>query len=258
MSERIDVEIFNRGLSSSREKAKNLLENKNITLNGKLVTKPSLKVESTDVIEVVGEVMPYVSRGGLKLACAIEKFGINLSGKTAMDMGASTGGFSDCMLQNGIKKVYAVDVGSGQLAEKLRQNPNVVNMENTNIRDMKKNDISEKIDFISIDTSFISLKYILPVAFEMLDDDGEITALIKPQFEAGKGNIGKNGIVKDKNVRAAVVKDIYSFVIACGFCPKNLTVSPVSGGDGNIEYLMHIVKKGTPFEELLIKKEVLK
>ncbi len=256
MSERLDVEIFNRGLSQSREKAKNLIENGNVSVDGKIINKASFKVENGTVIEIVGDVMPYVSRGGLKLEKGINVFRIDLHGKTAIDMGASTGGFSDCMLKHGLKKVYAVDVGSGQLDKKLLVNPAVINIENTNIRTMVFEDIGEKVDFISIDTSFISLKLILPVAFQFVKEDGEIVALIKPQFEAGKGNVGKKGIVKDKKVHISVVEDIYNFVISAGFCPVDFTTSPILGGDGNIEYLMHIVKKGKAFGLHIIKKVV--
>ncbi len=256
MSERLDIEVFKRGIGVSREKAKAMIENGNIAVNGKVITKASFKVDAEASVDVVGEVMPYVSRGGLKLEKAIDVFGINLKNKTAVDMGASTGGFTDCMLQNGISKVYAVDVGSGQLSEKIRENPKVINMENTNIRNMTFGDIGEKVDFISIDTSFISLKLILPTAFMFLKDDGEIVALVKPQFEAGRTNLGKNGIVKDKKVHISVLKDIYSFVISSGFCPENITVSPITGGDGNIEFLIHIIKKGVPFLGTEINKVV--
>ena len=189
-----------------------------------------------------------MSRGGLKLEKAIKEFSIDLNNKTAIDMGASTGGFTDCMLQNGVKKVYAVDVGSGQLHESLKINPKVINLENVNIRNLNEEILNDKVDFISIDTSFISLTYILPVAFKYILPDGEIAALVKPQFEAGKENLGKKGVVKDKKVHLAVINKIYNFIIECGFVPVNLTTSPIKGGDGNVEFLVHIKKTGTPVD----------
>ena len=257
MMNRLDVAVYLRGLADSREKAKNLIANGNVYVNGKPAIKASCKVSNEDTIEIKGEIMPYVSRGGLKLKKAVDVFSITLVGKIAIDMGASTGGFTDCMLQSGASKVYAVDVGSGQLADKIKNDSRVVNMENTNIREMKREDIPEEIDFISVDTSFISLKLILPTAFMFLKKDGEIVALIKPQFEAGRENIGKNGIVKDKKVHIRVIEEIYSFVISLGFVPTGLTISPITGGDGNVEYLMHIKKEGTAFSACEIKKTVL-
>jgi len=254
MSERLDVELHSRGLCESREKAKNLILQGNISVNGKIADKPSFKVEKTDLIEIAGDIMPYVSRGGLKLEKAVEVFGIDLKDKVAIDMGASTGGFSDVMLQNGIGKIYAVDVGSNQLANKIKNNQKVINMENTNIRNMIFEDIGEKVDFISIDTSFISLKFILPVAFSFIKDDGKIVALVKPQFEAGRENIGKKGIVKDKKIHKKVLNDIYDFIVSCGFVPEDITVSPIKGGDGNAEYLMLVSSKGLPFEPSCINE----
>ena len=254
---RLDTAVFELGYAESREKAKTLSASGNVYVNDQVALKSSMKVEETDTVEIRGEVMPYVSRGGLKLEKAIDCFHIDLNGKTAVDMGASTGGFSDCMLKRGIAKIYAVDVGTGQLADLIKNNPKVVNMENTDIRNMKKEDVKDEIDFISIDTSFISLKLILPVAFMFLKENGEIVALIKPQFEAGRKNIGKNGIVKDKKVHIKVINEIYDFVQNCGFNPQNIEVSPISGGDGNIEYLMHINKNGCSFERDFIEKVVL-
>lgn len=248
MSERLDVYMFKIGLAKSRESAKTIIAEGKVYVNGKTALKPSLNVTSEDVIKIEGEVLKYVSRGGLKLEKAVKEFNIELKNKTAIDMGASTGGFTDYMLQNGAKKVYAVDVGSGQLHESLKSNPKVINMENINIRNLSDADINEKVNFISIDTSFISLTYILPVAFKYILPDGEIVALIKPQFEAGKENIGKNGIVKDKKVHLAVVNKIYNFIIEHGFTPVNFTTSPIKGGDGNVEFLVHIKKTGTPVD----------
>ena len=248
MSERLDKSVYKRGLATSRERARQLIKSGAVFVDGLKEIKTSRLVEDDSVIEIQGEQIKYVSRGGLKLEKAVDFFSLNLCGLTAIDMGASTGGFSDCMLQNGVEKIYAVDVGSGQLHENLRNNSKVINMEHKNIRNMLFDDIGEKVDFISIDTSFISLKYILPVAFMFLKDSGDIVALIKPQFEAGKENIGKNGIVKDVKIRKTVIKDIYDFVLENSFIPVNLTVSPITGGDGNVEYLMHIKKSGEKFD----------
>ncbi len=252
---RLDVILCELRLAKSREQAKSLINENKISVNGKIISKASYNAEKTDDIKIIGDVMPYVSRGGLKLEKAIKEFDINLCGKIAIDMGASTGGFTHCMLLNSIKKVYAIDVGCNQLAKEIKNNPKVINMENTNIRNMQGDEIGDIIDFISIDTSFISLTYILPVAFKFISEKGEIVALIKPQFEAGRENLGKNGIVKDKKVHTIVLNKIYNFVISCGFVPINIINSPITGGDGNLEFLMHIKKNGTPFD-LNIKEQL--
>ena len=248
MPERLDISIYKRGLAASRERARQMIKGGYIYLNGKQVLKASYNVNENDKINIIGETLKFVSRGGIKLEYAVKAFGLYFDGLTAIDMGASTGGFSDCMLQGGAKKIYAVDVGSGQLHEKIKNNPNVINMEQVNIRDMIFDDIGEKVDFISIDTSFISLKLILPKAFMFIKENGNIVALIKPQFEAGRENIGKGGIVKDKKIHEKVIKEIYDFVIQSGFVPVNITPSPITGGDGNKEYLMHIKKQGEQFD----------
>ena len=195
-------------------------------------------------VELRGETLKYVSRGGLKLEKAMAKFPINLEGKVCMDIGASTGGFTDCMLQNGAKKVFAVDVGYGQFAWKLRQDPRVVNMERTNIRYVEKEQIGEDLDFASIDVSFISLKLVLPVAKKLLSSSGEIVALIKPQFEAGREQVGKKGVVKDSGVHFSVVRNIVDFALEIGFSVEGLEFSPIKGPEGNIEYLMYIKNNG--------------
>ncbi|MBR0028501.1 MAG: TlyA family RNA methyltransferase, partial [Clostridia bacterium] len=192
--------------------------------------------------EVRGETLRYVSRGGLKLEKAMAEFPITLEGKTTMDIGASTGGFTDCMLQNGAKKVFAVDVGYGQFAWKLRNDERVVNMERTNIRYVTPEDIGEEIDFASIDVSFISLRLVLPVAKNLLSADGEIVALIKPQFEAGREQVGKKGVVKDIKVHYEVIKTVLDFARSIDFYVAGLSFSPIKGPEGNIEYLLHLTK----------------
>ena len=248
MPERLDISIYKRGLAASRERARQMIKGGFIYLNGKQALKTSCNVNENDKIDIIGETLKFVSRGGIKLEYAVKAFGLDFNGLTAIDMGASTGGFSDCMLQGGAEKIYAVDVGSGQLHEKIKNNPKVINMEQVNIRDMLFEDIGEKVDFISIDTSFISLKLILPKAFMFIKESGNIVALIKPQFEAGRANIGKGGIVKDKKIHGKVVKDIFDFVTQNGFTPVNIVPSPITGGDGNKEYLMHIKRQGEQFD----------
>ena len=198
--------------------------------------------DSEKEVEIRGEQLKYVSRGGLKLEKAMAEFPISLENKVTMDIGASTGGFTDCMLQNGAKRVYAVDVGYGQFAWKLRQDKRVVNMERTNIRYVTPEDIGEDIDFASIDVSFISLKLVLPAAYNLLASDGEIVALIKPQFEAGKGQVGKKGVVRDKSVHFDVIRSVLDFAVDNGFTVLGLSYSPIKGPEGNIEYLAYLKK----------------
>ena len=239
---RLDVILVERGMADSREKAKKLIKDGFVKLNGSVHSKPGTDVKETDTVELCGGTIPYVGRGGFKLEKAIAEFGIKLEGTVCMDVGASTGGFTDCMLQNGASRVYAVDVGCDQLAQKLREDNRVVNMEKTNFRYLTPEDISELVDFISVDVSFISLRHIIPVMYNFMKDEAIAVCLIKPQFEAGKSNIGKNGIVKDMSVHAAVVEGIYDFACECGFSVMNIDFSPIKGGDGNIEYLVCIKK----------------
>lgn len=241
--ERIDVLLVERGLVDSREKAKKLIMAGVVLVENEVVDKPGTKVEIESEIRLKGNPLKYVSRGGLKLEKAIESFDIDLRDKVALDIGASTGGFSDCMLQNGIKKVYAIDVGYGQLDWKVRSDEKVVAMDRTNIRHVTKEDIGELADFVSIDVSFISLKLVLPVAKELTSEEAEIVALIKPQFEAGKDKVGKKGVVRDKKVHEEVVKSIYEFSRDIGLYFKDMTYSPVKGAEGNIEYLAYLSKK---------------
>ena len=235
-----------RGLAESREKAKALIMAGQVYLNGQKELKAGAAVKPDDEIEVGGSRNPFVSRGGLKLQKAAEKFDIDLSGCVCMDIGASTGGFTDCMLSHGAKKVYSIDVGYGQLAWKLRTDERVVNMERTNFRYVTHEQIPEDIDFASVDVSFISLKIILPVLRELLKSDGQAVCLIKPQFEAGREKIGKKGVVRDPQVHIEVVENTVAFALENGFDVKNLDFSPIKGPEGNIEYLMHIEKSEAP------------
>ena len=248
MKQRLDIYLFENGFAESREKAKSIIMSGNVYVNDQKTDKAGFTVKEGDFVEVRGKTNPYVSRGGLKLEKAINNFGVTLEGKTAMDIGASTGGFTDCMLQNGAVKVFSVDVGYGQLAWKLREDERVVNMERTNIRNVTTEDIGCKLDFASIDVSFISLKLVLPVAKELLTDEGEILCLIKPQFEAGRENVGKKGVVRDIKVHYDVVNTIVDFAISIGLYPKAFDFSPIRGPEGNIEYLLYLEKNENNIE----------
>ena len=243
MNNRVDIEMVNKGLVESREKAKAMIMAGIVYVNNQKVLKAGDKIKEGDNIEIRGQGLKYVSRGGLKLEKAVDVFNLNLDGKVCMDIGASTGGFTDCMLQNGAEKVYAVDVGYGQLAWKLRSDPRVVNMERTNIRYIDFDLLTDDITFISIDVAFISLKLVLPVAFNILSQDGQLVALIKPQFEAGKDEVGKKGVVRDINIHKKVVTEIINFAYDFGFSVDMLDYSPIKGPEGNIEYLVLLSKK---------------
>ena len=242
--ERIDVLLVEKGFFESREKAKASIMAGVVYANEQKIDKAGEEVSIDAKLEVRENICPYVSRGGLKLEKAVKFFGVNLKDKVCMDIGASTGGFTDCMLQNGAKKVFSVDVGYGQFAWKLRQDERVVCMERTNIRYVTDEQIGEKLDFASIDVSFISLTKVLPVAFNLLKDDGEVVALIKPQFEAGREQVGKKGVVRDSKVHKEVIEKIISFSESIGFCVKNLSFSPIKGPEGNIEFLLYLGKSG--------------
>ena len=216
-----------------------------VFINGNREDKPGATFPHDVEITVKGDPCPYVSRGGLKLAKAMELYDLDLKDKVCMDIGASTGGFTDCMLQNGAKKVYAIDVGYGQLDYKLRTDERIVNLEKTNVRYLDTNLIAEKIDFISIDVSFISLNLIFPVAKEVLSDDGKIVCLVKPQFEAGRDQVGKNGIIRDKKVHSEVIENVLTYAENNGLYPLGITYSPVTGAKGNIEYLMYLSRVDT-------------
>lgn len=242
MTERLDVELVNRGLVESREKGRALIMEGSVYVNGQKAFKAGEKVKDGMQIEIRGAKLPYVSRGGLKLEKSLKIFPLNLNDAVCADIGASTGGFTDCMLQNGAKKVYAIDVGYGQLAWKLRNDERVVNLERTNIRYLDFDLVTDEIDFISIDVSFISLKLVLPVAFELLKKRGNLVALIKPQFEAGREEVGKKGVVRDIEVHRDVIKKITDFAYETGFSVKGLDFSPIKGPEGNIEFLMYVTK----------------
>lgn len=240
---RLDVYLTENGLTTSRERAKALIMAGQVYVKNQKCDKAGMMIDDSEKeVEIRGEQLKYVSRGGLKLEKAMAEFPISLENKVTMDIGASTGGFTDCMLQNGAKRVYAVDVGYGQFAWKLRQDKRVVNMERTNIRYVTPEDIGEEIDFASIDVSFISLKLVLPAAYNLLASDGEIVALIKPQFEAGKGQVGKKGVVRDKSVHFDVIRSVLDFAVDNGFTVLGLSYSPIKGPEGNIEYLAYLKK----------------
>ncbi len=243
MKERLDVLLVKQGLATSREKAKAIIMSGDVFVDGQREDKAGAMFAPEKVkIEVKGKPLKYVSRGGLKLEKAMTHFDIALTDTVCMDIGASTGGFTDCMLQNGASKVYAVDVGHGQLDWKLRNDPRVVCMEKTNFRYMVRDDIEDDLDFASVDVSFISLEKILPPAHALLKPDGQMVCLIKPQFEAGREKVGKKGVVRDPAVHLEVVERILSFASANGFRVLNLSFSPIKGPEGNIEYLVHLQK----------------
>lgn len=242
MKERLDVLLVKRNLAVSREKAKAVIMAGEVYVDGQKEDKAGSMFQDSVRIEVRGNTLPYVSRGGLKLEKAMTHFGVSLEGKVCLDVGASTGGFTDCMLQNGAKRVYAIDVGHGQLDWKLRNDPRVVCMEKTNIRYVVPEDIGEQADFSSIDVSFISLtKVLLPVR-ELLGERGEIVCLIKPQFEAGREKVGKKGVVRDPAVHLEVVEKVIDYAKSISFEILNLEFSPIKGPEGNIEYLLYLRK----------------
>ena len=239
---RLDTVLVELGFADTRSKASALIMSGNVYVNGQKETKAGYAVKDTDKIEFKGKKMPFVSRGGYKLEKAMKMFPITLNDSICMDIGASTGGFTDCMLQCGASKVYAIDVGYGQLAWKLRTDERVVNLERTNFRYITKEIVSEEIDFASIDVSFISLKKILPVLFEFLKDNGKCVALIKPQFEAGREKVGKKGVVREITTHIEVITEVINFAFETGFSILGLDFSPIRGPEGNIEYLLYISK----------------
>ena len=242
MKERLDVLLVQKGLAKSRENAKAVIMCGDVFVNNEREDKPGTKIDIDADIIVKGNKLKYVSRGGLKLEKAMDNFDVTIDGKICMDVGSSTGGFTDCMLQNGAVKVYAVDVGHGQLDWKLRNDERVICMERTNIRYVTNEDVNDLIDFSSIDVSFISLTKVLIPVRNLLANDGEIVCLIKPQFEAGREKVGKKGVVKDKAVHREVIEKVIDFAINNGFDVLNLEFSPVKGPEGNIEYLLHLKK----------------
>lgn len=254
--QRADILLYEKGLVDSREKARRLIMEGVVYIEDRRIDKPGEKVDVSSTINIKENPLIYVSRGGLKLEKAINIFNIDLKDKTAIDIGASTGGFTDCMLKNGAKKIYAIDVGYGQLDWKIRNDPRVVVMERTNIRNVTEDDIGEIVDFISIDVSFISLRLVLPVAKKLIYENGYIMALIKPQFEAGREKVGKKGLVRDKKVHLEVIKGISEFCNENGMKLNDLGFSPITGTTGNIEYLSLISPGGNGTmldEEAIIK-----
>lgn len=242
MKERLDVIMFNRGFAPSREKAKIMIMEGIVFVENQRSDKPGTFYDDKCKIEVRGYKLKYVSRGGLKLEKAINKFNIDLSNLNCVDIGASTGGFTDCMLQNGCNIVYSIDVGYGQLDWKLRNDPRVVNLERTNVRYLEKRFINHSIDFFSVDVSFISLTLVLPVIREIIKDEACGVCLIKPQFEAGKDKVGKKGVVREKSVHIETIRKICNFCLDNGFSILDLDYSPIKGPEGNREYLIFIKK----------------
>ena len=243
MKERLDVLLVRNGFFSSREKAKATIMAGCVYVDGQKEDKAGMKFDTDSQIEVRGHALPYVSRGGLKLEKAVNLFGLDLEGKVCMDIGASTGGFTDCMLQKGAAKVYSIDVGHGQLDWKLRNDPRVVCMERFNARELSAEDLPQVPDFASIDVSFISLRLILGPVLNTLSPGGSVAALIKPQFEAGREKVGRKGVVRDPAVHEEVINHVLDFAAETGFSCAGLTFSPITGPEGNIEYLAYLVKE---------------
>lgn len=239
--QRLDLLLVERNLFESRERARRIIMAGEVLVNDQKIDKAGTLVSTDCTIRLLGADIPFVSRGGLKLSKALETFSIELEGKIAADIGASTGGFTDCMLQRGAKKVFAIDVGYGQLDWKLRNDPRVVNMERTNIRHVTRDMLGEPIEFASIDVAFISLEKVLPTVFDLIDQ-GEVVALIKPQFEAGRSLVGKHGVVRDQKVHVDVIEKVIDSARSLGFAIGGLTFSPIKGPEGNIEYLVRLIK----------------
>lgn len=256
MKERLDVILVNQGYAPSREKAKAIIMSGNVYVNGQKEDKAGTSFDTAKIqLEVRGSSLKYVSRGGLKLEKAMEQWQFDLKDCVCMDIGASTGGFTDCMLQNGASKVYSVDVGHGQLAWKLRNDERVVCMEQTNFRYMVRDDIQDDLDFASVDVSFISLTKILIPARNLLKVGGQMVCLIKPQFEAGRDKVGKNGVVREPEIHEEVIRKIVDYADSIGFAVLHLEYSPIKGPEGNIEYLVHLQKAAEPEEEILALTE---
>ncbi len=259
MKKRLDVELVDRGLVQSRERAKVVIMEGLVYVNGQKSDKAGTPVKEDDRIEVRGETLRYVSRGGKKLEKAMQVFPVVLEGCTCMDIGASTGGFTDCMLQNGAVKVYAVDVGYGQLAWSLRTDERVVNLERTNIRYITEEQVPQPVDFISVDVSFISLTRVLPVAYRLLKDGAQMVCLVKPQFEAGKDKVGKKGVVRDPQIHREVIRKVIDCAAELGFWVRGLDFSPIKGPEGNIEYLLFLQKPqqdALPPEETVAEEQI--
>ena len=249
MAPRLDAELVRRGLAKSRERAKEYISEHMVEINGTAAQKPSENVSDDDVITVTGQTLRYVGRGGLKMESALKSFKIDVCGKICLDIGASTGGFTDCLLQNGSRKVYAVDVGHNQLDKKLLSDARVVNIEGVNVKDFTPDMISDTPDFVCADLSFISCKYAALAAKNILPVCADAVLLIKPQFEAGRQYLSKGGIVKDKKIHAKVIEELCAYFSSLSFEIKGIVPSPIKGGDGNTEYLVHLVKRNsfTPY-----------
>ena len=239
---RLDLALVEYGLETSRTRAKNLIAESNVSVNGKVITKPAFDVDETDKIEIIGEKLKYVGRGGLKLVKALNEFNIDVNGFTCIDIGASTGGFTDCLLQNGAEHVFAVDIGTSQLDAKLIEDSRVTMLENTDARKLSAEIITKPCDFACVDVSFISLTKVVSFVLPFIKDNGMLVVLIKPQFEAGRKNIGKNGIVSSEKVRRKVIDNLTLYFTTIGLTVSGITESPIKGGDGNIEYLMYLKK----------------
>lgn len=258
MKERLDVLLVKNGLAESREKAKAIIMSGNVFVEGEREDKAGSNFDEKANIIVKGNVLKYVSRGGFKLEKAIEEYEVSVQDKICMDVGSSTGGFTDCMLQNGAAKVYAVDVGTNQLVWKLRQDERVVSMEKTNIRYLLPEHIQDEIEFASIDVAFISLTKVLQPVKDLLIENGEIICLIKPQFEAGRQQVGKKGVVRDKSVHVDVIERVISYATSIGFEIKQLDFSPIKGPEGNIEYLLHLRKTSYDMVTFEYEKDKIK
>ena len=258
MKQRLDVLLVERGLAESREKAKAIIMSGNVFVDNVREDKAGSMFQDKVKIEVKGHTLRYVSRGGLKLEKAIEQYDVTVENKVCMDVGSSTGGFTDCMLQNGARKVYAVDVGTNQLAWKLRQDERVVSMEKTNIRYLTSDQIDDEIEFASIDVAFISLTKVLQPVKDLLTNNGQVVCLIKPQFEAGREKVGKKGVVRDKSTHIEVIEMVVSYATSIGFDVLRLDYSPIKGPEGNIEYLLHIQKTDQPLIEYNLDMDFVK
>ena len=249
MKQRLDLLVVAKGLASSRQQAQGYIMAGQIFVNGLREDKPGASFEEDALVEFHGRTLPYVSRGGLKLEKALQVFPLVLTDKVCLDIGASTGGFTDCMLQNGARKVYAVDVGYGQLAYKLRTDPRVVCLEKTNVRYLTPDRLAEPGDFASVDVSFISLKLVLPPLLALLTEQAQLVCLVKPQFEAGRDKVGKKGVVRDRAVHRDVLVNTCALALELGLSIRGLTYSPVKGPEGNIEYLLYLSRERTEREE---------
>lgn len=243
---RLDIRVVRQGLTVSRARAKVLIQNGQISVNGSICRKPSTEVADTDIVDIIGEDIPYVGRGGLKLEYAIQTANLDLTDHICMDVGASTGGFTQCMLMHGASKVYAIDVGHDQLAPTLREDVRVVSLEGTDIRDLKPAEITDPISLLAVDVSFISLRLVLPAALSFLEDEGTAIVLIKPQFEAGPSAVGKHGLVTSRAAHERILQELLSFFDEISLSVRTLYPSPITGGSGNLEYLAVLTYTDVP------------